>query len=530
VSYAAGNQVEDEVAAQRDIRFRYISANGAELFFSPERRVGSSLNRFEIPSPHLQCKFPRYNNYRRGLNNLNRYMSELGVERIREQFARREVVYMAGSTDNPPIEKEDARLLWGNTILQFRIIHFNHIKDYFGREILNRQRLVVVPGVAHNHREMFNSRAGITYLFDRDSLWRKAAKTPRPGGNRPTLNHRLETDGRARHLFVNAMAARGGSGKNWSSAYRDLQDALRSAKACPGQITEIWVAAGTYRPDRETGDRSATFQLLNGVRLYGGFAGHETARDERDPTGNVTILSGDLKDDDGHRFANNAENCYQVVTGSGADSTPVLDGFTITGGHADGKCPCNLGAGMYNACGGPTVVCCNFRGNDAEYGGGMYNADNVGATLIDCTFYGNRATASGGGMHCSQSSPTVTNCVFDANTSAGHGGAICTRYTSSPVIKNCVFRANEAVRDGGGISFATGSPSLTDCTFVRNSAGRSGGALLNAVGSPTRIVRCAFTGNSSGRLGGAIGNFQCHPILSDCMFSGNSTRLCLRIR
>jgi len=50
---------------------------------------------------------------------------------------------------------------------------------------------------------------------------------------------------------------------------------------------------GTHKPI--TGkDRNATFQLKKGVAVYGGFAGTETARTQRDPAARITILSGEI--------------------------------------------------------------------------------------------------------------------------------------------------------------------------------------------------------------------------------------------
>jgi len=101
-------------------------------------------------------------------------------------------------------------------------------------------------------------------------------------------------------IYVNAEAPSGGDGTSWGAAYRYLQDAL--ARADRGD--EIWVAEGTYYPVQGAnvsdivGDRSATFQLKDGVKLYGGFVGTETRRSQRDWRANKTILSGDLEEND----------------------------------------------------------------------------------------------------------------------------------------------------------------------------------------------------------------------------------------
>ena len=79
-----------------------------------------------------------------------------------------------------------------------------------------------------------------------------------------------------------------------------------------------------------------------GVKIYGGFAGSETARDQRDWVTNTTTLSGNIGG------TGNTDNSYHVVTSSSLTTAAVLDGFIISDGSANGVH--NLeGGGMYNS-------------------------------------------------------------------------------------------------------------------------------------------------------------------------------------
>lgn len=94
-------------------------------------------------------------------------------------------------------------------------------------------------------------------------------------------------------VYVDASASGTGNGSSCADAYPSLADALAGAAS----VTEIWVAQGTYQPTSGS-DRTATFQLKDGVAIYGGFAGGETQLDQRDWQTNVTTISGDLNGDD----------------------------------------------------------------------------------------------------------------------------------------------------------------------------------------------------------------------------------------
>ena len=269
----------------------------------------------------------------------------------------------------------------------------------------------------------------------------------------------------APRIFVDIRAGGANDGTSWENAYNFLQDALSEARAAPTPV-EIHVAQGIYTPDSNssaptgTGDRRSSFGIVNKTSLKGGYAGAGAP----DPNArNIelyeTIFSGDLNGDDGPDFANNGENSYHVVTGSGNYSmeTTIIDGFTITGGYANGPESFDKeGAGI------KFYVDCGFR-------------------ITNCTIIGNKAESFGGGMYSVGNGghgSTIINCRFISNTSNGRGGGLCLSAESIPHIINCIISRNEAV-DGGAIYVSEGYPRIINSTISRNIAlGQCGGAAV----------------------------------------------------
>ena len=308
-------------------------------------------------------------------------------------------------------------------------------------------------------------------------------------------------------------------------------DCLSWANACPLRTAltnatsgdQIWVAAGAHTPSA-TGDRTATFQLKNGVAVYGGFPNvGDPVFTDRNPAVNVTVLSGDLNGDD-VGFNNNGENSNHVVMGA---TGATLDGVTISGGNADWSYSSYQGGGMYNSGSSPALSNVVFSGNTAYSGGGMYNTSSS-PTLSNVTFSGNTAYA-GGGMYNPSSSPTLSNVTFSGN-SATYGGAIY-NYYGHPVLSNVTFSGNSATY-GGGMFNDSSHPQ------VRNSIlwGDSGDEIRNNNATPTvadSVVQGGYASGTNiitadpllGTLGNYGGSLQTFPLRpgSSAIDAGNPT-------
>jgi predicted outer membrane repeat protein len=361
----------------------------------------------------------------------------------------------------------------------------------------------------------------------------------------PTVTHPAR-------LYVKWGASGANNGTSWGNSYRDLQSALAAASS----EDEIWVAAGTYKP-ASGANRSATFQLKDNVAVYGGFSGVETTRDQRNPVTNITVLSGDIDNNDSQvpmitdltTVTGNLTNSYHVVTG--ADNA-TLDGFTITAGNADGNWVGSTGngGGLYNYHADPTLANIIFIGNRASaggglsntysspvlsfvtfdgnkatgFGGGMFNYSNSSPALINVSFINNLAQ-EGGGMDNDHSNPILMDVTFSKNglTYSGGEGAGMSNYFSSPSLTNVAFRENSPAYLGGGMSNYGSDPFLRNVIFDKNSATAGGAGLNNHYSSGPRLIDVTFSGNTTTGAGGGMRNaYNSKPDLLSVTFHANS--------
>lgn len=319
-------------------------------------------------------------------------------------------------------------------------------------------------------------------------------------------------------------------GRSFYTSFSTLEDALgyirsmrKDGKANDNTHFEILVAGGTYKPSNErttTADvthdqRLYSFEVPQGVSIYGGFVGTEfissKVQDGNDLTtipgvtgtftcmgditgilnartysdfnqnginepwelANQTILSGQIN------ASSTAQNAYHVVfTDKGTATTVnpvVLDGLTVMNGETDNQLSKlsistdeneqGRGGGIYSNGVTYTISRCRLLNNTAVRGGAVFVRD-ADLNLSGCILAGNK---------------TVENKATD-NTLASRGGAAYVSGISMAVnlrAVNTLWANNESAGEGGaiGTNYAEGVSSSHDPllyimnnTFVRNKA------------------------------------------------------------
>lgn len=258
--------------------------------------------------------------------------------------------------------------------------------------------------------------------------------------------------------YVNASAPAGGDGSSWAAALNTISTQAWSSVAGD----EIWVASGTYYE---------TPCLSDGLSLYGGFAGSETSRSQRDWAANPTIID--------------ATGVWQSVVTIMDASDVILDGFTITNGHT------------------------------ISDGGGVYCTEVHSVTISHCTITHNQALNQGGGVFAADSSVALTDCWITSNTSLDGGGVIS--IGGSSTLENCTISGNTASEYGGGVySGYNNVANLTHCTIVDNRAGYDAMGVDLVYSSTTTLTNCILW-----NPGSEISLFNSSvPVVTHCCVQG----------
>lgn len=227
-------------------------------------------------------------------------------------------------------------------------------------------------------------------------------------------------------IYVTVTGAGTHSGNSWANATSSIDTAQTLAQT---HNAVVWVAAGTYYGDTLSDN---AFTMMEGVNVYGGFAGNEPADYDlslRNFETNATILNG--------------QNARRVLfQPSTFDTITTWDGFTLRNGQSSG-----YGGGAY-LLGNGRLSHCIIRNNVAKsgssvvtYGGGVY----ANSAIIDnCLITNNNTYCSGyrsdgGGVAAYYT--TIINTTIARNYCCTRGGGIC-GYSVS--IINCIIWGNKS--------------------------------------------------------------------------------------
>ncbi|WP_298221627.1 T9SS type A sorting domain-containing protein [Flavobacterium sp.] len=295
------------------------------------------------------------------------------------------------------------------------------------------------------------------------------------------------------------------NGLTWATAKKDVQNAIDLAVAGD----QIWIKAGVYYPNASPNmtasstvtatspltSRDYYIQLKDGVSIYGGFAGTETALSQRNISDNPTYIDGDIG-----VAGDKTDNCYHLMIYVGNYSTTgvTVDGLLLRNGNAT-----RLAASTdYSE---ETYIFANGFDNPIprRIGGGLYVGRGLNNTISNIVFENNECEVFGAalylygisGLFCTYN---VINCYFVNNSlSASSYGAM---YTNGGNVNcyNSVFYNNSCGSNGGdgvALYLTRTKNKLVNCTFANNQS-YNGSALSIQSSETTEIYNSIFYGNT----------------------------------
>ena len=231
-------------------------------------------------------------------------------------------------------------------------------------------------------------------------------------------------------------------GSSWQLAKQSIQAAIDAASARGG---EVWVQAGTYLNP---------ITLYPHVYLYGGFAGDEMNRHDRDWNANVTVIDANLL---------GSPVCIEAGYRVGA-----LDGFTITNGRMEGD---GGGVGVHCDCASPVVSNNVIHGNLGEWGGGVF-IQACSPLIAHNTIKDNIAWWTGGGICSKFASPTIVdNLIFGNSVRCFYGGGVSMSGLRATFVNNTIIGNTDYYHSCGGLVFNCSDSTVANNIIAFNSSG-----------------------------------------------------------
>ena len=288
-----------------------------------------------------------------------------------------------------------------------------------------------------------------------------------------------------------------GNGTSWSEAFTSIQEAVDASSQAGGD--EIWVKMGTY-------SLSGTITVNKPVSIYGGFAGSENQREQRDWENNQTYIDGQ-----------DTIRCFLITSNS------TIDGFTITRGYYFSDDTVG-GSGMYVDQSTIIINNCVFYRNYTEFaarGGAIYINESM-TNISSTKFIGNVGGSGGAGIYCWMSHMTINECLFQSNRNRDNDGGGLSNVYSSVSIINSKFSKNYTEEFGGGVYNSGSEVEIIGCQFEENIADRGGG--IANIGSSVNVSNSVFNSNEVYLGGGGIYNGSSSLDVSKSYFTGNFSR------
>ena len=297
--------------------------------------------------------------------------------------------------------------------------------------------------------------------------------------------------------FAKVTATGSGNCDSWANACT-----LNNAIAAAVSGDRVWVKAGSYIP----------FNLKEGVKIIGGFAGTETSVVQSNPATNATIVDGG--------------GTQRAVYGANQSASTMLRGFAIRNGFdGDDK----GGGGLMLSDSSALIVQSIYENNTASIHGGAVMVGGPGELaspqFINCIFRNNGSTSlpyEGGAVFITTVAPvTFTNCLFYGNKGGG-GGVFSKTDGSHSIFSNCTMTNNQATMTrGGAIRDPWGDVTLRNCILWGNTRIEAGSPVADQIYSPGNSAVVTYS-DVEGEWPGS-GNISGNPLFTNA--AGNDYAL-----